>query len=159
MAEPQQTHRAGASHPSVSPGPGAAAAAPGSPVAPAAALAPATAIAPFPPGDTGSPLLGETLPFLKDGFGFVASRTARHGPIWKTRILGRPTAVLVGPDASGRFIDSEVQRAGAMPHVQELFGGASQCAASTCGTPTPSCRKAPDPPTATAARESTSPPP
>jgi cytochrome P450 len=72
------------------------------------------------------PLLGETLPFLKDGFGFVASRTARHGPIWQTRILGRRTAVLAGPDASGRFIDSEVQRAGAMPpHVQELFGGSS----------------------------------
>jgi len=109
MAEPQQTRRAGASHSSVSPAP-----------------APHGQAAPLPPGDTGLPLLGETLPFLKDGFGFVASRTARHGPIWKTRILGRPTAVLVGPDASGRFIDSEVQRAGAMPpHVQELFGGTS----------------------------------
>jgi cytochrome P450 len=82
--------------------------------------------APLPPGGGGLPLLGETLPFLKDGFGFVASRTARHGPIWQTRILGRRTAVLAGPDASGRFIDSEVQRAGAMPpHVQELFGGSS----------------------------------
>jgi retinoid hydroxylase len=82
--------------------------------------------APLPPGDGGLPLLGETLPFLRDGFGFVASRTARHGPIWQTRILGRRTAVLAGPDASGRFIDSEVQRAGAMPpHVQELFGGSS----------------------------------
>jgi cytochrome P450 len=81
---------------------------------------------PLPPGATGLPLLGETLPFLKDGFGFVASRTARHGPVWKTRILGRSTAVLAGPDASGRFIDSEVQRGGAMPpHVQELFGGIS----------------------------------
>src|SRR5579864_6315360 len=82
--------------------------------------------APLPPGGGGLPLLGETLPFLKDVFGFVASRTARHGPIWQTRILGRRTAVLAGPDASGRFIDSEVQRAGAMPpHVQELFGGSS----------------------------------
>jgi cytochrome P450 len=87
---------------------------------------PVPAGSPVPPGSTGLPLLGETLSFLKDGFGFVASRTARHGPIWKTRILGRATAVLAGPDASGRFIDSEVQRAGAMPpHVQELFGGSS----------------------------------
>jgi retinoid hydroxylase len=79
---------------------------------------------PLPPGGAGLPLLGETLPFLKDGFGFVADRAARHGPIFRTRILGRPTAVLAGPDASGRFIDSEVQRAGSMPpHVQELFGG------------------------------------
>jgi len=100
----------------------APAAAPTAAESPAAA-APAT---PLPPGDAGLPLLGETLPFLRDGFGFVASRTARHGPIWQTRILGRRTAVLAGPDASGRFIDSEVQRAGAMPpHVQELFGGSS----------------------------------
>ncbi|HEV3077592.1 MAG TPA: hypothetical protein VHB47_24440, partial [Thermoanaerobaculia bacterium] len=101
----------------------APAAAPTAADSPAAAAA---AAAPLPPGDAGLPLLGETLPFLKDGFGFVASRTARHGPIWQTRILGRRTAVLAGPDASGRFIDSEVQRAGAMPpHVQELFGGSS----------------------------------
>ena len=86
----------------------------------------ASSAAPLPPGSAGLPLLGETLPFLKDGFGFCASRAARYGPIFRTRILGRPTAVLAGPDASGRFIDSEVQRAGAMPpHVQELFGGIS----------------------------------
>jgi cytochrome P450 len=104
MAEPQQAQRSDASNASESSVPAA----------------------PLPPGSTGLPLLGETLPFLKDGFGFVASRTARHGPIWQTRILGRRTAVLAGPDASGRFIDSEVQRAGAMPpHVQELFGGSS----------------------------------
>jgi retinoid hydroxylase len=104
MAEPQETRRSVASHAPASPAPAA----------------------PLPPGSAGLPLLGETLPFLKDGFGFVASRTARHGPVWQTRILGRRTAVLAGPDASGRFIDSEVQRAGAMPpHVQELFGGSS----------------------------------
>jgi retinoid hydroxylase len=122
MAEPQETRRPVASHPSASPVPAAPSAAP-APGSPAALTAPA---APLPPGDAGLPLLGETLPFLRDGFGFVASRTARHGPIWQTRILGRRTAVLAGPDASGRFIDSEVQRAGAMPpHVQELFGGSS----------------------------------
>ena len=118
MAEPQQTRRPVGSRSSASPA-ASSSAATGSP----AAAAPA---APLPPGGTGLPLLGETLPFLKDGFGFVASRTARHGPIWQTQIHGRRTAVLVGPDASGRFIDSEVQRAGAMPpHVQELFGGSS----------------------------------
>lgn len=124
MAEPQEARRRAASHPSASPVPAASSAAP-SP-APGSPAAPAAPAAPLPPGDGGLPLLGETLPFLKDGFGFVASRTARHGPIWQTRILGRRTAVLAGPDASGRFIDSEVQRAGAMPpHVQELFGGSS----------------------------------
>ena len=124
MAEPQQTQHRVATHASESLGAAAPIAAAAAPVAGAAA--PAVPAAPLPPGDTGLPLLGETLPFLKDGFGFVASRTARHGPIWQTRILGRRTAVLAGPDASGRFIDSEVQRAGAMPpHVQELFGGTS----------------------------------
>lgn len=114
MAEPQSVGSSSAA----APAPAAASTAGASP---AAAAPPA---APLPPGGGGLPLLGETLPFLRDGFGFVASRTARHGPIWQTRILGRRTAVLAGPDASGRFIDSEVQRAGAMPpHVQELFGG------------------------------------
>jgi retinoid hydroxylase len=122
MAEPQETRPPVASHASASPVPAASSAAP----APGSPGPPVVPAAPLPPGDAGLPLLGETLPFLKDGFGFVASRTARHGPIWQTRILGRRTAVLAGPDASGRFIDSEVQRAGAMPpHVQELFGGSS----------------------------------
>jgi cytochrome P450 len=95
----------------------------------APAAAPATAAVPpgkEPPGATGLPLIGETLPFLNNGFGFVDSRTARYGPVWRTHILGRPTAVLAGPDATGRFVDAEVQRAGSMPpHVQELFGGIS----------------------------------
>jgi cytochrome P450 len=103
MAEPQEARRPGPS--------------------PAPAPSPAS---PIPPGTNGLPLIGETLPFLKDGFGFVADRTARYGPIFRTRILGRPTAVLAGPDASGRFIDSEVQRSGAMPpHIQELFAGST----------------------------------
>src|SRR5215470_17852455 len=80
---------------------------------------------PLPAGSSGLPLLGETLAFIKNGFGFVEERARRFGPIFRTRILGRETAVLVGPDASGEFIDSRhVQRDGAMlPHIQELFGG------------------------------------
>jgi cytochrome P450 len=81
--------------------------------------------APLPPGDTGLPYLGEITKFLADGFGFVEERVRKYGPIFKTRILGRPTAVIVGPDAAGQFIDeTKVQRSGAMlPHVQTLFGG------------------------------------
>ncbi len=83
--------------------------------------------APLPPGRAGLPFLGETLDFLEDGFDFVEARTRRHGPIFRTRILGRDTAVIVGPDAAGRFIDeSKVQREGATPaHIQVLFGGRS----------------------------------
>jgi cytochrome P450 len=80
---------------------------------------------PLPPGSNGLPLLGETLRFLRDGFGFVEERARRHGPIFRTHILGRPTAVITGPDATALFIDArKVQREGAMPaNIQLLFGG------------------------------------
>ena len=79
----------------------------------------------LPPGSSGLPVLGETLTFLKNGFAFVEQRAQKLGPVYRTRILGRPTAVIVGPDASGEFINNvDVQRAGAMPpHIQTLFGG------------------------------------
>ena len=79
----------------------------------------------LPPGSSGIPVLGETLTFLKNGFAFVEERVQKLGPVFRTRILGRPTVVIVGPDASGEFInDAHVQRAGAMPpHIQTLFGG------------------------------------
>ncbi|HXU60388.1 MAG TPA: cytochrome P450, partial [Polyangia bacterium] len=80
--------------------------------------------APLPPGTTGLPYLGEVNTFLADGFAFVEERVRKYGPVFKTKILGRPTAVIVGPDAAGQFIDeTKVQRSGAMlPHVQTLFG-------------------------------------
>ncbi|HEV2719463.1 MAG TPA: cytochrome P450, partial [Thermoanaerobaculia bacterium] len=84
-------------------------------------------MAPLPPGRGGLPLLGETLAFAKNPFRFVEERLAAHGRIFRTRVLGRNTAVLAGPEAAARFIDgSVVMREGSMPpHVQELFGGRS----------------------------------
>jgi cytochrome P450 len=86
---------------------------------------PAAKPLPLPPGRIGWPLLGETHLLLRDGFGFVEARARRFGPIFRTRILGRKTAVITGPDATALFIDSrKVQREGAMPtHIQTLFGG------------------------------------
>ncbi|HKA36189.1 MAG TPA: cytochrome P450 [Thermoanaerobaculia bacterium] len=83
--------------------------------------------APLPPGTMGLPLLGETLGALKNGFAFVEAGARRHGPIFKTSLFGRKTAVITGPEASALFIDSaRVQRSGAMPpHIQTLFAGAS----------------------------------
>lgn len=83
--------------------------------------------APLPPGDTGLPLLGETLTLLKNGFAFVEAGALKHGPIFKTNVFFRPTAVITGPKASGLFIDStRVQRTGSMPdHIQTLFAGRS----------------------------------
>ncbi len=83
--------------------------------------------APLPPGRTGLPVLGETLTALKDGFAFVEAGARKHGPIFRTHLFGRATAVITGPDASALFIDSaRVQREGAMPpHIETLFAGRS----------------------------------
>jgi len=81
--------------------------------------------APLPPGRTGLPFLGEVTTFLADGFAFVEERVRQYGLVFRTKILGRATAVIVGPDAAGLFADeAKIQRSGAMlPHVQALFGG------------------------------------
>jgi cytochrome P450 len=80
-----------------------------------------------PPGRDGVPLLGETLSFAKNPFRFIEERLAAHGRIFRSNVLGRKAAVIAGPEAAGRFIDSDlVMREGSMPpHVQELFGGRS----------------------------------
>jgi len=81
---------------------------------------------PLPPGTSGLPLLGETLPFMKDMFGFIRARTQRHGPVFRSNILGTPTAFISGPDVCDRWLDeNQIQREGSFPApVQQLFGGA-----------------------------------
>ena len=81
----------------------------------------------IPPGREGVPLLGETLAFAKNPFRFIEERLALHGRVFRSNVLGRKAAVVAGPEAAGRFIDSSVvMREGSMPpHVQELFGGRS----------------------------------
>ena len=80
----------------------------------------------LPPGDgPGLPILGQTLTMLKNGFAFVEEGARRHGPIFQTKVFGKSTAILTGPDASELFIDADrVQRSGGMPpHIEALFGG------------------------------------
>jgi cytochrome P450 len=81
--------------------------------------------APRPPGSAGLPGLGETLAFVKDPFAFVQERRARYGRVFRTSLLGRTTAVLVGPEPLEAFYDpANVVRDGANPsNVQTLFGG------------------------------------
>ncbi len=81
----------------------------------------------LPPGTEGLPLVGETLSFAKNPFRFIEERLRRHGPVFRTNILGRRAVVIAGPDATGDFIDpARVMREGSMPpHVRELFGGRS----------------------------------
>lgn len=82
---------------------------------------------PLPPGSSGLPLVGETLAFLKDSFAFVAQRSAKHGPIFRTHLLGKPAVVMIGPDASAKFIDTNVigRADSAPPHIVDLFAGQS----------------------------------
>ncbi|MEM9448751.1 MAG: cytochrome P450 [Cyanobacteria bacterium P01_E01_bin.6] len=57
---------------------------------------------PLPPGSVGLPFLGESLNFLLDPQ-FADKRQARYGSIFRTHLLGRPTVVMMGPEAN-RFI-------------------------------------------------------
>ncbi len=88
---------------------------------------PAASSLPLPPGSSGLPLVGETLAFLGNGFAFVDDRVRRHGPVFRTRILGRDAVVLTGTEGSDAFVDPDkVMREGSMPpHVERLFGGRS----------------------------------
>jgi cytochrome P450 len=84
-----------------------------------------TTPAPVPPGTNGLPLLGETLPFVRDMFGFIHQRTQKHGPVFRTRLLGKPTVFISGPKTAEKWLDTTlVERRGALPsNVLQLFGG------------------------------------
>lgn len=79
----------------------------------------------LPPGSSGLPLLGETLPFISDMFGFIRGRTARYGRVFRSNILGHPTAFISGPEVTDQWLDeSKIQRADSFPApVRQLFGG------------------------------------
>ena len=85
------------------------------------------AIQPLPPGRRGLPLLGETLALSKNPFAFIEQRLKAHGRVFRTHLLGRPTVVIAGPEATGDFIDPErVIRTGSMPaNIEALFAGKS----------------------------------
>lgn len=79
----------------------------------------------LPPGSSGLPLVGETLPFISDMFGFIRARTERHGPVFRSHILGHPTVFISGPEVCEQWIDeNKIQRAGSFPApIQKLFAG------------------------------------
>lgn len=53
-----------------------------------------------PPGQSGWPVIGEIREWLADPLGFAQERAARHGPVWRTHLLGRPCVVLLGPEGN-----------------------------------------------------------
>lgn len=84
-------------------------------------------IASAPPGETGLPLIGETIPFVKDMFGFMAERFGKHGPVFRSHILGNPTVFIHGKELTDVWLDDTcIQREGSFPkNIQALFGGRS----------------------------------
>lgn len=80
---------------------------------------------PLPPGSFGWPGVGETLFFLRDP-DFVPKRLDRHGPIFRTHLLGRPTVVMSGQEANRLILSSHFDhfswREGWPSTFQELLG-------------------------------------
>ncbi len=54
---------------------------------------------PLPPGKFGLPIIGETISFLQDS-DFTDKRYEKYGSIFKTRIFGNPTIVMIGSEAN-----------------------------------------------------------
>jgi cytochrome P450 len=83
--------------------------------------------APLPPGDTGLPLIGETLSFVKNMFGFMSERFDKHGPVFRSHILGNSAVFIHGKDITDVWLDDTcVQRETSFPnHMEALFGGRS----------------------------------
>jgi cytochrome P450 len=81
--------------------------------------------APLPPGRLGLPFLGETLALIANPFGFLEERRRRHGPIFKSRVLGQGVVFLSGTAGAEAFYDeANVSRGKAQPFpVADLFGG------------------------------------
>jgi len=52
------------------------------------------------PGDEGWPLVGNTLNVLADPKGHVESKSAKYGLVYRTRMFGETSIVLLGPEAN-----------------------------------------------------------
>ncbi len=78
----------------------------------------------LPPGSLGLPWIGETLAWVADPFAFLNERFRRHGPVFKTRLLGDNVLCCGGPEAFTAFVDTtRFTRVGASPpHIERLVG-------------------------------------
>lgn len=62
----------------------------------------------LPPGRTGLPVIGESISFLLDPK-FIEKRYKKYGSIFKSHVLGRPTAFMVGPEAAEFVLSSHME--------------------------------------------------
>lgn len=78
---------------------------------------------PVPPGSLGLLGLAETLAFVSNPFAFFERRIERHGPVFKTRILGERVICLAGSEGIA-FLNDEryfTRQGSSPPAVQELL--------------------------------------
>ncbi|GFE70675.1 cytochrome P450 [Chroococcus sp. FPU101] len=61
---------------------------------------------PLPPGQTGLPIIGETIAFFSDR-NFLKKRQEKYGSIFKTQIFGRPTIVITGAEGNYFLLTNE----------------------------------------------------
>ncbi|XP_005098125.1 cytochrome P450 26A1 isoform X2 [Aplysia californica] len=64
---------------------------------------------PLPPGSLGWPIVGETVQFVVQGAQFYVDHFKRYGPIYKTHLLGSPTARVSGAEHLHHLLNSEPQ--------------------------------------------------
>jgi cytochrome P450 len=62
----------------------------------------------LPPGEMGLPGIGQTLQFLFDR-DYLQNRYAQYGPIFKTRLLGKPAVFMIGPEANEFLLASHAE--------------------------------------------------
>src|SRR3989442_14723891 len=79
----------------------------------------------LPPGAMGPPLIGETLSFVRNPYGFLEDHRRRYGNVFKSHVAGRKVAFLAGTEGAEAFYDSEnITRSEAHPFLMvDMFGG------------------------------------
>ncbi len=79
----------------------------------------------LPPGSNGLPILGETLSFVFDA-NYIAKRYQQYGAIFRTNLIGKPTVVMVGPEAVEFVLSTHMEhfswRQGWPNNFKELLG-------------------------------------
>jgi cytochrome P450 len=73
----------------------------------------------------GLPLLGETLAFVKNPYGFLEVRRQRHGNVFTSNIVGRKVVFLAGTEGAEAFYNADnITREDAHPFLmRDMFGG------------------------------------
>ena len=80
---------------------------------------------PLPPGAMGLPLIGETMPFIRDPFHFLTERQQRYGNVFKSSAVGRRLVFLAGTEGAEAFYDDDnITRLRANTfNLVDMFGG------------------------------------